>query len=108
MADRGPRDRDRLLPHQCENETRIRNTHQALATLDGLMIATLDVETGQRGYVLAGEDQHLEPYNAGISAVREKLSALNMLTRDSAAQRANLDRLRTLVSSKLRLSELAI
>nr|WP_306300159.1 CHASE3 domain-containing protein [Erythrobacter sp. LQ02-29] len=91
-----------------DNETRIRNTHEVLTTLDDLMIAMLDTETGQRGYVLTGHDQYLEPYHAGVAAAREELSALAALTRNSAVQRDNLDRLRNTVATKFRFSELAI
>ena len=37
------------------NEARIRNTHEVLSTLDELLAASLDAETGQRGYLLTGE-----------------------------------------------------
>ena len=91
-----------------ENEGRIRNTHEVLTSLDELMMAALDVETGSRGYVLTGEDQYLEPYRTGIAEAREDLATLETLTGNNAVQSENLDRLRTLVEEKIRFSQLAI
>ena len=53
-----------------ENEARIRNTHEVLTALDELLIATLNVESGQRGFVITGEEEYLEPYRAGVEDVR--------------------------------------
>ncbi|GGD49895.1 two-component system sensor histidine kinase/response regulator [Aurantiacibacter arachoides] len=91
-----------------EDEARIRNTHEVLTTLDELMIAVLDAETGQRGYVLTGNAMYLEPYDAGVVAAGEHLSELEDTVRDNAVQRENLDALRNLVASKFRFSELAV
>ena len=90
------------------NEGRIRNTHEVLTSLDELMIAALDVETGSRGYVLTGEEQYLEPYRTGIAEALEDLATLETLTDNNAVQSDNLDRLRTLVEEKICLSQLAI
>ena len=91
-----------------ENEGRIRNTHEVLTSLDELMMAALDVETGSRGYVLTGEDQYLEPYRTGIAEAREDLATLETLTGNNVVQSENLDRLRTLIEEKIRFSQLAI
>ena len=91
-----------------ENEERIRNTHEVLASLDELMIAALDVETGSRGYVLTGEDQYLGPFRTGIANARDELARLDSLTSDNSVQGENLARLETLVEEKFRFSDLAI
>ena len=87
------------------NEERIRNTHEVLTALDELMIATLDVESGQRGFIITNEDSYLEPYRTGTADVRRSLSTLESLTQANEAQRENLDTLRSAVGTRLALAE---
>ena len=42
----------------------VSHTHQVLEKLEGVLSLLKDAETGQRGYLLTGEDHYLEPYNA--------------------------------------------
>lgn len=91
-----------------EHEARIRVTHEVLTSLDELMIAVLDVETGSRGYVLTGEDQYLEAYRTGTSSARQDLRKLEAFADDNIVEDADLDRLRTLIDEKFRFSRLAI
>lgn len=39
-----------------------------------LLISLLDAETGQRGYIITGDSGYLVPYQAGVTAVPERLS----------------------------------
>ncbi|WP_137680017.1 response regulator [Aurantiacibacter suaedae] len=91
-----------------ENEARIRNTHEVLTTLDALLIAALDTETGQRGFVLTGDDKYLEPYHQGVAAAQTSLSELETLTQYSTVQRRSLRSLRAAVDTKFRFAERAI
>ncbi len=90
------------------NEARIRNTHAVLTTLDDILVAALDTETGQRGYLLTGDQLYLEPYAAGVTAARANLSDLERLTQGDSVQHANLAGVRSTVERSLRLSETAI
>ncbi len=91
-----------------DNEARIRNTHEVLTALDELMIATLDVESGQRGFVITGEDKYLEPYRMGVEDARRSLSSLETLMQANPVGGESLDVLRSKVETRLRLSEDAI
>src|SRR6476646_3279561 len=53
--------------------------NDAIRHLEGFVSALKDAETGQRGYLLAGEEQYLEPYKAGVAEVRSKLEELRKL-----------------------------
>ena len=59
------------------------HTKDVLATLGTLLQAMLDVETGQRGYLLAGEEDYLEPYHCGMNEAPQALVALLHLTQDN-------------------------
>jgi PAS domain S-box-containing protein len=53
--------------------------NEAVVALEGVLSAIKDVETGQRGYLLVGREEYLEPYNAGLAAVEERMAALEAL-----------------------------
>ena len=91
-----------------ESEDRIRNTHEVLSTLDDLLAAGLDAETGQRGFLLTGDDRYLEPYYDGVGDARQNLSALERLTRNDIAQSDNVDALEARIDTLFRISERAI
>jgi two-component system, sensor histidine kinase and response regulator len=55
--------------------------------------ALVDVETGLRGYLLTGDSDYLEPYEAGRLHYASHLDSMRMLVRDPA-QRARLAELR--------------
>jgi methyl-accepting chemotaxis protein len=41
------------------------HTHKVIAQGEGLLASMVDMETGMRGYLVAGKDEFLEPYIAG-------------------------------------------
>jgi methyl-accepting chemotaxis protein len=41
------------------------HTHKVLAKASAIEAAAVDMETGMRGYLLAGKEEFLEPYNGG-------------------------------------------
>ncbi|MFB0873211.1 MULTISPECIES: response regulator [unclassified Sphingobium] len=79
----------------------IRHTHMVLIALDDLLSATQDAEAGQRGYLLTGADNYLEPYRSATAAVGEKFDTVRNLTRDNPTQQANLVLLRRHIDAKL-------
>lgn len=91
-----------------ESESQIRKTHEVLTTLNDLLTAALDAETGQRGYLLRGEDAYLEPYFNGTATVHRKLASLEALTRNNVVQHDNISPLRSGIELKLRLLAEAI
>ena len=62
------------------------HTHEVLAAAARLVAAAVDMETGMRGYLLAGEDGFLTPYEAGKTAFFEGMQALQKTVDDNPAQ----------------------
>jgi PAS domain S-box-containing protein len=58
-------------------------------------------ETGQRGYLITGEDSYLEPYYGGSKRVREALKDAEKLVDNSPEQQRRIAELRLLVAAKL-------
>ena len=84
-----------------DNTQKAIHSHEVNAELDQLLSNMQDAETGQRGFLLTNNDRYLEPYNAALAAVRQRLEDIARLTSDSPAQQARLPRLRLLIDSKL-------
>jgi signal transduction histidine kinase/CheY-like chemotaxis protein/CHASE3 domain sensor protein len=84
-----------------ENNQRILHSHTVLISLDELLSTVQDAETGQRGYLLTGNDRYLEPYENAVSAVASRIDTVASLTQDNAAQQANLAQVRRHIDAKL-------
>jgi PAS domain S-box-containing protein len=71
--------------------------HQSMKLLSMLV----DAETGQRGFLLTGKEQYLEPYNHAILEIPGFLKLLKSLNTSSRDQGLDLERLEQLTSTKL-------
>jgi PAS domain S-box-containing protein len=69
--------------------------------LDGLQTSLLDAETGQRGFLLTGEDRYLEPYNRAAQAVPAAIANLNALLSEESVAPEQRARLNSLVDQEL-------
>ena len=77
-------------------------SRQIVDGANALLSSVRDAETGQRGFLLTGRDQYLEPYRQAITEVPntvEKLTNITAARRPDQAERLN--RLRPLVKDKL-------
>ncbi|WP_430421252.1 response regulator [Phenylobacterium sp.] len=84
-----------------ENNARIRQSHDVIVALDDLMLVIQDAETGQRGYLLTGDDRYLEPYQKAVASVTPGLDELATLTRENVVQQTNIAKLRASLAAKL-------
>ncbi|OAB47407.1 response regulator [Paenibacillus antarcticus] len=51
----------------------------------------LDMETGQRGFMLTGDEKYLEPYNSGITKWDDDYNSLHQLITDNPSQQKKLE-----------------
>jgi sigma-B regulation protein RsbU (phosphoserine phosphatase) len=65
--------------------------------LSALLTSTVDQETGQRGYLLTGDDTFLEPYTTGRADTTRALRRLQSLLHDDPDALAAVDRVRSRV-----------
>ena len=66
-----------------------------------VMAAALDAETGQRGFLLTGQEAYLAPYRSALATMPGRLDALAELTADDAEQDDLARELRTAAGRKL-------
>ena len=83
------------------NNQKILHSHEVLISLDELLSTAQDAETGQRGYLLTGNDKYLEPYASAVAAVGSRIDTVGSLTQDNAKQQANLIQVKRHVDAKL-------
>lgn len=77
------------------------HTYQVREELSRLFSAIQDAETGQRGYLIVGEDRYLEPYRSGIATAKEALQRVRNLIADNPSQQQRLVALEASVQEKL-------
>jgi len=76
------------------------HSHKVIESLEGVISDLKDAETGQRGFLLTGDEHYLEPYNIATNAVHQKVADLRRLTQDNPNQQRRLDDLDTFIRSK--------
>ncbi|CAN7572768.1 methyl-accepting chemotaxis protein [Massilia sp. LjRoot122] len=69
------------------------HTYRVLAEVDGAMEALVNIETGERGYALTGQEASLQPYTAGKQDFQQHLDQALALTTDNEAQQGRLKQL---------------
>jgi methyl-accepting chemotaxis protein len=84
------------------------HTYSVLAKLDALIAVMQAAETGQRGYVLTGQDRYLEPYRVANATVDAALAELRGLISENPGQQRRLDAIQPMVKAKLEELKLTI
>ncbi|GAA6121623.1 CHASE3 domain-containing protein [Acidovorax sp. FG27] len=79
----------------------IEHTYQVLTTLESTLVHTIDAETGQRGYIITGDDRYLAPYHRALEQIDPLTARLRGLVSDSPAQLQRVDALEAAVALKL-------
>lgn len=77
------------------------HTHQVRDALAGVLAQLKNAETGQRGYLLTGDDQYLEPYRMARRELLDRVGTLRQLTAEDSVQQRRLERLQPLIVEKL-------
>ncbi|GET38568.1 PAS domain S-box protein [Microseira wollei] len=84
------------------------HSHQVIEKLEHILTDITNAETGQRGYVITGEESHLEPYNQAIAHINQDIKELKHLTANHPAARRKLDILEPLIAQRLTLIDTTI
>src|SRR6266851_5828625 len=79
----------------------VTHTHQVLEHVAEVFSLLKDAETGQRGYVITGDETFLEPYQTGTSSVHTVVKELRELTADNPNQQKRIDEAEPLIAAKL-------
>lgn len=78
-----------------------KHTFEVLAQIEDLFSSLKDVETGQRGYLITGDEAYLEPYQNATRHLPSAYADLRRLTADNAGQQRRLDLLDTEIRDRV-------
>jgi CheY-like chemotaxis protein/CHASE3 domain sensor protein len=79
----------------------VSHTHTVLEELDTLLSGLTDAETGERGFIITGDEAYLEPYNNALSTIPKQLKLLKDLTKDNPLEQKRLESIELLAEKKL-------
>ena len=86
----------------------VNHTNEVIRELDEVSAAMIDSETGQRGFLLTGEEIFLQPYEDSKARVMAALEAVRTQTADNAQQQATTVALRKLIDDRFNYLETSI
>lgn len=65
---------------------RVNHTHEVIADAEDVLSSAVNMETGMRGYLLAGKENFLAPYENGRKQFEDGVSSLSNTVSDNPAQ----------------------
>lgn len=75
------------------------HTHVVIAKANEIVAAAVDMETGERGYLLAGKEEFLDPYKSGQKRFYELIASLSKTVDDNPAQVKLLSEIKTTIDA---------
>lgn len=85
-----------LFDQNVKNNKWTMHTYEVLLESRDLLAALINIETGQRGYLLVGEESFLAPLRQGEQDFELSFSRIKELTGDNPVQQERLQRLHTI------------
>ncbi|MCP4048767.1 MAG: HAMP domain-containing protein [Gammaproteobacteria bacterium] len=81
-----------------KNEKQVTHTYKVLGVSNEILGSAVNMETGMRGYLLAGEEAFLDPYNAGVNSFAANVNSLSKTVSDNPAQVELLGQIRNTIN----------
>jgi len=79
----------------------VSHSNLVMSNLDGIISTLKDAETGQRGYLLTGEELFLQPYAGAKDEAVRLLNIVEQETKDNPVQQSSVKKLRTIIQDRL-------
>jgi methyl-accepting chemotaxis protein len=90
------------------NDELVAHTQLVRRQIAELALQLVNAETGQRGFVITGKEDFLQPYTAALASLDSTYTELRRLTADNPVQQQRLDQLRPQLDGKLAELKLVI
>ena len=84
-----------------QNASAVSHTRDLIANTSSVLAATIDAETGQRGYLITGRDEYLEPYNDALGRIDSLLTLLRTSSSADAELGDRIERLDRAIDTRL-------
>jgi PAS domain S-box-containing protein len=75
----------------------VAHTYEVETLIADLLGILVDAETGERGFILTGTDEFLQPYDQTLRRLEGQMSTLQEKTKDNPRQQENIQRLQAMV-----------
>ena len=79
----------------------VNHTDSVIQGLESMLSTLKDAETGQRGFLLTGEEKFLEPYNGAYELAMTKLNTVERLVINNDKQEATVAKLKENIQQRL-------
>jgi signal transduction histidine kinase len=84
-----------------DNDRSVFHSRQVLTALEVVLSTLKDAETGERGYIITGSTDYLEPYRSAVRQIDEDLQTLKELTADNPQLQERIPILQERVAERL-------
>ncbi len=78
----------------------VSHTYEVLSVLEQIISLVKDAETGQRGFLLTGDERYLGPYNAANQEIEKRLGRIEKLVEGNAELKSLVPGLRAAIAAK--------
>ena len=86
----------------------VAHSNEVMSNLDNIISLLKDAETGQRGYLLSGNEVFLQPFTGAKESSIELLNKVGAQTQDNAFQQKNVKKLQDILERRLTIIEKTI
>ena len=86
----------------------VQHSNDVLLALQGVLGLAARAEADQRGYVITGKPEYLQPYRGAVLAIGRQVEGLEALVRDDPQRQAQLKELRRRLDARLGELDLAV
>lgn len=90
----------KTLIDSIETARDVAHTHEVLTEIENTLSTLKDAETGQRGFLIAGQEDYLEPFHKANEDIRKRLARLKELTARNPRHRERLAALEPLIKAR--------
>lgn len=84
-----------------KNSEEVTETHKTILGLSELIATLTDAETGQRGYIITGDDAYLVPYENATFVIKERSQVLQTLLAQSPELKPQVDAIEERINLKM-------
>jgi len=86
----------------------VNRSHAVIEGSKSLLTRAIDAETGQRAYLLTGDEVFLDPYRGARADINRYLDSLRRMTKDEPAPPTTLNKIDSLIAARFALLQIGI
>ncbi len=87
---------------------RVSQAYEVLGALNSVTSGMQEIETGQRAYIITGDEIYLAEHEREVTGIKAALDKLRQITADNPLQQLRLDKLKQLSDERQRLLEMTL